>query len=301
MKAFFRYIWQHRTAYLMVAPLVIGVLIFCYYPPIHGIFLAFTDKTAAVGKQVTLVGFRNFIELFRDPIFKNSFGTMLLIQIPRLIAGICVPLVYAEFIFALRSKQSQAVYRMLVLLPVVAPGVVSILVWKQIYQVDGLLNGILHMFSSEAPAIDWLGDANWVIFAILFMGFPWIGGAQVLIYLAGIMNIPKDLFEAADLDGATALQKIVIIHLPLISGQIRYFLIFGLINGLQDYGTQVVLTQGGPGYATYVPGYYMYELMNVHGEYGKASAIGVILFLIIMVLTAVSFKFIRFGNSKDEN
>lgn len=300
MKSFFQYIWKHRTAYLMVAPLMIGVLIFCYYPPLQGIFLAFTDKTAAVGKKINLIGFRNFIELFHDPIFKNSFGTMLLIQIPRLIAGIVVPLVYAEQIFALRSKQSQAVYRMLVLLPVVAPGVVSILVWKQIYQVDGLMNAVVHWFAPNAADIDWLGDADWVIFAILFMGFPWIGGAQVLIYLAGIMNIPKDLFEAADLDGANSMQKILIIHLPLISGQIRYFLIFGLINGLQDYGTQVVLTQGGPGYATYVPGYYMYELMNMHGEYGKASAIGVILFLIIMVLTALSFKFIRFGDSKDE-
>lgn len=300
MKSFFRYIWKHKTAYLMVAPLIIGVLVFCYYPAFSGIFLAFTDKTAVLGQQEQFVGFRNFVDLFNDPIFLNSFGTMLLIQIPRLIAGIVVPLIYAEIIFALRNKRSQAVYRILILLPIVAPGVVSTLVWKQIYQVDGLMNAILSALSPSYVPIDWLSNPDWVIFAILYMGFPWIGGASVLIYLSGLMNIPKGYLEAADLDGASAIQKIFKIHIPQIAGQIRYFLVFGLISGLQDYGTQVVLTNGGPGYATYVPGYYMYELMNTHGEYGKAAAIGVILFAIIMVLTFVTFKFARFGGDKED-
>ena len=106
--------------------------------------------------------------------------------------------------------------------------------------------------------------------------------------------------EAADLDGAGAFKKIWYVHIPLVSGQIRYFLIFGIIGGLQDYGTQVVLTKGGPGYSTYVPGYYMYELMYSHGEYGKASAIGVVLFVIILALTIIAFKFVKFGGSKED-
>ena len=295
MRKFFGYLWKNKVAYLMVAPLVAGVLIFCYYPPLQGIYLAFTDKTAATGKAVNIIGFQNFKDLFNDPIFINSFGTMLLIQIPRLIANIVVPLIYAEVIFSIKGVKAQSVYRIMILLPIVAPGVVSILVWKQIYQVDGLMNAVISFIDPSFVAIDWLRDANWVIFSILFMGFPWIGGTSVLIYLSGLMNIPRDYFEAADLDGASAMQKIFKIHFPLITGQIRYFLVFGLINGLQDYGTQVVLTNGGPGYATYVPGYYMYELMNTHGEYGKASAIGVVLFVIIMALTFVTFKFVRFG------
>lgn len=297
----FNYIWKKRAAYLMVAPLMIGIMVFCYYPPIYGILLSFTDKTDV--NVASFIKFDNFTNLFKDPIFKNSFGTMAKLQIPRLIAGIVVPLVYAEIIHFLKGVKVQGVYRLLILLPVVAPGVVATLVWKQLYQVDGLINEILKItgiLSRDASGINWLGDANYVIYAILFMGFPWIGGTAVLIYLSGIMNIPKDLFEAAELDGAGALTVIFKIHLPLISGQIRYFLIFGLINGFQDYGTQVVLTQGGPGFATYVPAYYMFELMSSHSKYGPASAIGVVLFVIIIAVTVISFKFVKFGESKND-
>lgn len=300
IKRFFSYISSHRAAYLMVAPLMIGILVFCYYPPIYGIILSFTDKTARANSG-TFIGFDNFTAIFSEPDFLGYFWIMAKLQVPRLIAGIVVPLVFAEIVFHLSSNKAQGVYRMLILLPVVAPGVVSTLVWKQIYASDGLFSEImkiLHIIPQDA-VIAWLDDVRYVIFAILFMGFPWIGGSQVLIYLAGIMNIPKDLFEAADLDGANAWQKIFKIHIYLISGQIRYFLIFGIIGGLQDYGTQVVLTEGGPAGATTVPGYYMFKLMDYHGQYGKAAAVGVVLFVIIMTFTFISFKFVKFGDSKD--
>ena len=290
---FFRYIWRNRAAYLMIAPLMIGVLVFSYYPPLYGFWLSFTDKTTVTAGN--LVGFDNFKQLFEDPIVLESFGTMLKIQIPRLISSVVVPLVYAEIVFGLSNKKAQGIYRIFILLPTVAPGVVTTLLWKQIYTVDGLMNSLFGL-----GEIDWLGDPDFVIAAILIQGFPWIGGSQVLIYLAGIMNIPRDYFEAADLDGAGVWRKIFTIHIPLISGQIRYFLIFGIINGLQDYGTQVVLTQGGPGYATNVPGYYMYEMMSYFGNYGKAAAIGVVLFLIIMVLTIITNKFVKFGDTADD-
>ncbi len=290
----------------MVAPLMIGILIFCYYPPVYGIILAFTNKTSTPMKKVDFVAFDNFIKLFQTPEFVNSFKSMLIIQIPRLISGIVTPLIYAEIIFNIKSVKAQSKYRILVLLPMVAPGVVFNLVWKQIYNSapDALMNTIVRAlgFIGEGEGINWLNaEKPWqTIFAIEFMGFPWIGGSQVLIYLSGIMNIPKDIFEAADLDGATTFQKIMKIHLPLISGQIRYFLIFGIIGGLQDYGTQVVLTNGGPGYSTYVPGYFMYKRMYGDGEYGQAAAVGVILFLIIMIFTVISFKFVKFGDSKED-
>ncbi len=306
MKKFFSYIWRKRAAYLMVAPLIIGVLIFCYYPPISGIMLSFTNKTISLSDKVEFVWIDNYKAIFSDPIFLNSFKSMLIIQIPRLITGIFVPLIYAEIIFNMKSLKAQSVYRLLVLLPVVAPGVVFNLVWKQIYNSDpsALMNSLVRAFGllGENEGINWLNaiKSAHTIFAILFMGFPWIGGSQVLVYMAGLLNIPKEMFEAADLDGAGAFKKIWYVHIPLVSGQIRYFLIFGIIGGLQDYGTQVVLTKGGPGYSTYVPGYYMYELMYSHGEYGKASAIGVVLFVIILVLTIIAFKFVKFGGSKED-
>lgn len=300
-KRFFAYIYKHRAAYLMIAPCLIGVLIFCYYPPIYGMVLAFTDKTAQIGSG-QFVGFLNFSVLFKDPEFWGYFWTMIQIQLPRLASSVIVPLVFAEIIFAMTSTKAQGVYRILILLPTVAPGVVTALIWKNIYAANGLMNEIFIAlgFVPQGTIIAFLNNVSWVIPAIEFMGFPWIGGSQVLIYISGIMGIPKDFFEAADLDGATQMQKIFKIHLYLISGQIRYFLIFGFIGGLQDYGTQVVMTDGGPAGATTVPGFYMFKIMDSYGQYGKASAVGVILFVIIGIFTIFLNKFVKFGDSKDD-
>lgn len=297
---FVKYMDRHKYAYLMVAPLIIGVIIFCVYPPVYGILLAFTDKTARLNSG-KFISFDNFVAIFQNPDFYDYFWIMIKIQIPRLIANILVPLIFAELVFHVNNKGIQGIYRILILLPTVAPGVVFNLVWKQIYATDGLINTIFLSLNITKEAIPFLDDIHYVIPAILLMGFPWIGGAQVLIYLSGIMGIPNEIFEAAELDGANAWQKIIKIHITSLSGQIRYFLVFGIINGLQDYGTQIVLTEGGPAGATTVPGYYMFKLMDSYGQYGKASAVGVILFVIIMILTFITYKFVNFGASKNED
>lgn len=295
MKNLLKKIWSMRTGYLMVAPLMLGVLVFCYFPPVYGLLLSFTDKT--VTSPIHFIGFGNFVELFSEPEFFRYFGTMLKIMIPRLLIGIIMPLVAAELIFAVRSTSLQGAYRFLMLLPMVAPGVVNLLIWSNIYDADsGLMTELVRLLGIIGPTeqIDWLGDADYVIFSIIFMGFPWIGGTSVLIYMSGIMNISSEVIEATRLDGASTLYRIFKVDIPLLMGQIRYFLIFGLIGGLQDYGTQVVLTHGGPeGYATYVPGYYMYELMYTHNKIGKAAAVGTVLFLLIMLLTAFTYKFVN--------
>lgn len=301
IKSFFKYVYKNRAAYLMIAPCIIGVLLFSYYPPIYGMYIAFTDKTAALGSGAW-IGFENFSAIFNDPEFWGYWWTMVQIQLPRLASGVITPLVFAEIVFAMTSTKAQGVYRILILLPTVAPGVVTSLIWKNIYSAGGLMNEIFIAlgFVPQGTTIAFLEQVEWVIPAILFQGFPWIGGSQVLIYLSGIMGIPKDYFEAADLDGATQMQKIFKIHLYLISGQIRYFLIFGFINGLQDYGTQVVMTEGGPAGATTVPGYYMFVQMDSYGNYGKAAAVGVVLFVIIGIVTIFLNKFVKFGDSKDD-
>ena len=107
------------------------------------------------------------------------------------------------------------------------------------------------------------------------------------------MNIPNEVREAAILDGAGTLQRIFTIDLPLIKGQIRYFIVFGIIGGLQDYSVQIILTQGGPGYTTYVPGYYMFKQAFTSGNMGYACAIGTLLFVLIATLTLITFKSLK--------
>lgn len=153
--------------------------------------------------------------------------------------------------------------------------------------------GILH----HGQAINWLGDPKTVIFSVIFMGFPWIGGTSVLIYMSGLMNIPTSIIECSILDGATTLKRIIRIDLPMIMGQIRYFLIMGVIGALQSYSTQLILTKGGPGYTTMVPGYYMYTQAFYAGRMGYACAIGTSMFAAIFIITLFTYKYVNNGNN----
>jgi len=287
-------IWRSRKAYLFLSPLFLGLLVFCYFPPVSGIYHSFFDWDS-VGKA-EFIGWANYKELFRDEVFLNSIPTAFLILIPRLLIGIVVPLVMAEMIFSVTKKKMQSVYRILILLPIVAPGVVGLLIWKFIYDpTSGLAISLMKAFgwADHDAVIHWLGDPGLVIFSIVFMGFPWIGGTSVLIYMAGLMNISTEVIESAQLDGAGIWRRIWSIDIPHLMGQIRFFLIFGIISGLQDFGIQIVLTSGGPGYSTYVPGYYMYIEAFTAGRMGYASTIGTVMFAAIFALSLLAFRMMK--------
>ena len=292
MDSLARRIWKGRNGYFFIAPLVIGLIVFCYFPPIIGVYRSFF-KWSGTGEAV-FIGIENFKRLFADEVFLNSIPTMFLIMIPRLLIGIVVPLIMAELIFSVKSDRMQNMYRVMILLPIVAPGIIGQLIWKNIYEpTTGLMTTLvraLHIVPQDA-IISWLNDPKTVIFSIIFMGFPWIGGTSVLIYMSGLMNISGEVIEASRLDGANTLQRILRIDIPMLMGQVRYFLVFGIIGGMQDYGTQIVLTKGGPGYATYVPGYYLYNQAFTAGNMGYACAVGTVLFLVIMLLSAFVFRF----------
>jgi len=295
----YKRVWKARLSYLFIAPLMAGLLMFCYYPSVYGLGLSFFEKSSTVSMR--FVGFNNFSALFRDKIFLNSIPVMLKIMLPRLAIAIVVPLVMAELIFGLRSHKSQNIYRIMILLPIVAPGVVSMLIWRNVLNSDyGLLTAITRGlgFVPKTETVEWLNNPKLVIYTIIFIGFPWIGGTAVLIYMSGLMNISAEVFEASRLDGASVMTRIFRIDLPLLLGQVRYFLIFGIIGGLQDYGTQYILTYGGPGYATYVPGYYMYQLAFRDDNMGYAAAIGAVLFLTAFIITLAAFRYLNIAGLK---
>lgn len=284
-------IWKSRKAYLFLLPLFAGLIVFSYYPPILGIYRSFFKWDGI--NPGTFAGLNNYKKLVSDEIFLNSVPTMLKIMLPKLLIGIMVPLIAAEMIFSVRNLKLKSFYRVAILLPIVAPGTVGTLIWKNIFDPNGgLLTSVLRGLGILDPGqvIDWLGGVNSVIPSIIFMGFPWIGGTSVLIYMSGLMSISSEVIEASRLDGCSTLRRILSIDLPNIMGQIRYFLVFGIIGGLQDYSVQIVLTEGGPGYSTYVPGYYMYIQAFTAGNMGYACAIGTTIFAVIAIITALTFK-----------
>lgn len=297
LKALGRMVWKYRAGYIMAAPLMLGLVLFSFYPFVYGLGLSFFHKT---DKLMQFAGFDNFIALMQDSLFWKSMATMGKIFFFKVLIGIVAPLVMAELIFGVRSEKMQNVFRIFVLLPMVAPGVVGMLIWKQIYAVDGgVFNEILKALGIIAKDIDWLGDSHYVLFSIVFLGFPWVGGTSVLIYMSGMMAISGEVFEASRLDGCTTLRRIFYIDLPLLRGQIRYFLVFGIIGALQDYSVQVVLTGGGPNqFDTYVPGYYMYKMAFTNNNFGYAASIGTVIFVLAGLFTIIAYKFT--GEKKEE-
>lgn len=287
---------KNRTAYLFILPLIVGAVGFCYYPAISGIVTSLF-QWGGTGERV-FIAFDNYKELFTDTIFLDSIGTMVILLIPRLLIGIFMPLIFAELIFNTKNKKIQSFYRIAVLVPMIAPGVVGMLIWKNIFEpTTGLYAQLLGLLGivKEGVVIDFLNDPDWVISTIIILGFPWTNGTSILIYISGLNAVSGEVIEASELDGCNVWQRIFRIDLPLLLGQIRYFFIFGLIGLMQDYGIQMILTNGGPGYTTYVPGWYMYKLAFTSGRYGYACAIGTVLFLAIFAISLVSFKIMKYG------
>ena len=136
---------------------------------------------------------------------------------------------------------------------------------------------------------------NTVLWSIIVYGFPWVGGTSFLIYLAGLNNIPDSVLEAAKLDGISAFGRIFKIDLPLIMGQIKYFIVMGIIGGIQGYTIQYAITNGGPGlnYTSMVPGYYMYKAAMNDSRYGYSCAVGLVLFVVILAVTLINNKLIK--------
>ncbi len=295
-KSFFSRIVKCRRAYLFILPLMIGVLGFCYYPAISGIVTSAFNWDGTGVRE--FIGIGNYKELFADKIFLDSIGTMIILLVPRLLIGVGMPLLFAELIFNTRSKKMQSFYRVAVLLPMIAPGVVGFLIWQNIFEpTGGLFAHLMRAFGiiGQDQIVDFLNDSDWVIPCIIILGFPWVNGTNILIYISGLTAVSGEVLEAATLDGCSTFRRIISIDIPLLLGQIRYFLVFGFIGLMQDYSLQIVLTNGGPGYKTYVPGWYMYRMAFTSGRYGYASAIGTVMFAAIFVISFVAMKLMHYG------
>lgn len=292
-----RSLWERivraRYYYLLLTPCFLLLIVFNYYPA----FLALWGSifTLDYGREGEFVGLQNFRELWSDPTFRLSVKNVVLLTAFGTVTAVTVPVVVAEWIFRLRSDRAQYIYRIIMVWPAIIPGLVTLLLWQFIYDpYDGLLNQILawvglDRWSNEA----WLADPDLALYALMFSGFPFVGGIGVLIYLAGLQGISSEIFDAAALDGAGGFRRFLTIDLPLIKGQIRLNLVLSIIGGLQTIVGPLVLTGGGPIDSTMVPGLHMYEQAFTYGRLGYASAIGVVIFVAVFALTLLNLTLFK--------
>ncbi|MGC8972482.1 MAG: carbohydrate ABC transporter permease [bacterium] len=289
--SFLKSMYKNKFIYISLIPTFALLLTFNYYPAINALYHSLFEWDG-IGYE-KFIGIGNFINLFRDPVFIIALKNVLILAIAGVSISLTFPLLAAELTFNLRNLKMQYLYRTMFVVPMVVPGVVGLLLWGFIYRPDGLLNAILERVGLGNLCRPWLGDFNTALYAIIFIGFPWIGSFNYLIYLAGLQSISRELFESSIIDGATRLQQIFYIDIPMILGQVKLILILTIIGVMQGYTTQVVLTQGGPGYATMVPGMHMYNSAFQYYKMGYGCAIGTFLFGVILILTIISRKYIQ--------
>ena len=277
------------TAVLFLLPTMILLLCFCYYPAYKAIRGSFYKWDGF--NDPKWYGLKNYTKLFKDDVFILSLKNVFKWAAGSILVSLTAPMIGALMIFNLKNKRLQYWYRVAFVMPMVVPAVVTIKIWTFIYEPNiGVLNSLLRTLGLGALAQNWLGTTAWVIPSLVFVGFPWISGFNLLIYYAGLQSISTDVLEYAEIDGCTAWGKVRYIQLPLILGQIKLLLILGLINTLQNITLPLLMTNGGPAYDSYTPGLYMYFQAFRLGSYSMANTIATIMFVIIMTLTIISTR-----------
>ncbi|MFO7632915.1 MAG: sugar ABC transporter permease [Caldilinea sp.] len=272
--------------YVFISPWLIAFIAFEAYPILSGFYHSFTDWTAT-GKAERFVGLDNYVEAFtRDPLFWKAVSNTIYF------IGVSVPLgIIAAFALAmmLNSKiGGSTIYRTIYYLPSVVPAVAAVIVWIFIFETRrGILNFGLELLG--LPVIRWLSDPAWAMPALIIMSL-WSIGASMIIFLAGLQGIPPELYEAAEVDGASGWHSLWRITVPLMTPTIFFNLVMSLVAAFQAFNNAFIMTNGGPNNATLL---YMLHLYNNAFRYfrmGYASALAVVLFIIVFGLTLFVYR-----------
>ncbi|MGQ9630013.1 MAG: carbohydrate ABC transporter permease [bacterium] len=270
---------------LFISPWIVGFSTFQFYPFLASLYYSFTRYSILSSPR--FIGLDNFKELIlKDPRFWVSLYNTLYYTVFTVLLGGLTSLSLA--ILLNMKVQGMAVYRTIYYLPSIVPVVATSVIWIWLFNPQyGIINTIL--FYLHLPSIGWFSDPAWSKPALIIMSIWAVGGA-VIIYLAGLQDIPQQLYEAATVDGANWWQLFIHITIPMLSPVIFFNMIIGLIGAFQYFTQAYVITGGGPADSTLFYSLYLYFSAFQFFKMGYASAMAWILFLIIMGATLLIFK-----------
>lgn len=266
--------------YLFISPWLIGFLVFFSYPLVSSLYYSFTRFE--IGGKPFWIGLENYARMFADPLYLETIRTTFifaLISVP----GISVLALSLALILA-QGLKGINVFRTIYFMPSVMPMVAISLTWFYVLRPEtGPLAGLLAVFGIEAPRF--LGEVRWALPALALINIWFNFGAQMVIYLAGIKGIPPELYEVAQIDGAGQWRRLRHITIPMLTPTIFLNLVLGIIGAMQVFDIPYVMTRGGPNDSTRTYMLHLYNRGWVEIQMGSASAMGWILFLIIMAIT----------------
>ena len=280
-----------KTApYLFLLPAALVLVVFFFIPFFQTILLSFQDYSTNI-YHATFTGLKNYIDILHNPIFyKVMWNTVLYLVVAVPILAI-IPLFLAILIN--QKIRGITLYKILIYLPVIVSIVVAAIAFKWLYAEQGILNYILNVLHIDS--IGWLTDPKYAIYSVIIVTI-WKGiGYYMMIYLAALMSVPKELYEACDIDGAGFLRKHLTVTIPHIMPTIALVTTISSISAMKIFAEIYVMTKGGPLNSTKTIVYYIYEKAFENLDLGYASAMAVILLIIVMIFSLINICYFERG------
>ena len=275
-----------------VAPALAVYAVVMLYPSVAGVYYAFTDWTG-IGGHKSFVGLRNFSDLLHDDRATGSLRNTLLLTLAIVVVQTSVGLLLALGVHA--KVRSRMLLRVIFFAPVVVSPVMVAFLWKYIYdpQPGAGLNGLLGAVGLGALRHDWLGDSSSALWAVAAMVVWQYAGYSMVIFLAGLEGIPKELSEAAMIDGAGAFGRFRYVTWPLLAPALTVNVMLSTIGGLKLFDQVFAATDGGPGYSTETLSTVLYKQAFVFGHFGYSTAIALVLALFVAAVSLVQIHYLR--------
>ncbi len=273
-----------KTApYLFLLPAVIVLAVFFFIPFFQTIFLSFQDYSTNI-YHAGFAGLKNYVDILHNPVFyKVMINTFIY-----LVAAVPVLAIVPLFLAILINQKIRGItlYKILIYLPVIVSIVVAAIAFKWLYAEQGILNYLLNVL--HINSIGWLTDPKYAIYSVIIVTI-WKGiGYYMMIYLAALMSVPKELYEACDIDGAGFLRKHLTVTVPHIMPTIALVTTISSISAMKVFAEIYVMTKGGPLNSTKTIVYYIYEKAFENLDLGYASAMAVILLIIVMAFSLIN-------------
>jgi len=290
-----------RTGLLFISPWLLGFVALTLYPLLASVWFSLCDYSVLT--EPVFLGAENYRELWRDEVFWLALRNTVVFAAVSIPLGTALAIGLAVLLN--QPVRGRGLYRTIFFLPSLVPAISLAILWQWLLNGSvGLVNEVLQWPLRLVNLVagtclrppDWLNDPSWALWGLVLTGL-WGAGNAMVIYLAGLQEIPAELYEAAEMDGANAWQRFVNITLPLLTPVIFFNVIMGLIGSLQTFAVPYILTNGGdgPGRSLLFLATYIYQSAFDYWNMGYASALALVLFLLILALTLVV---VRFGEKR---
>jgi multiple sugar transport system permease protein len=281
---------ENMMGYLFILPQFLGVIVFSVIPIVFSLYLSFTEWDFLSGfSNIKWIGMKNFIDIWKDVAFTDSLKNTLVFSVATIVfelgLGVVVAVLIDKYVYA--SNYFKVVF----FIPYISSLVAVSVVFKAILQPSfGPVNQFLMAIGITNPP-KWFGDYRWSLTAVIMLTVWRDLGYYVIVFLAAVKGVSKELYEAAALDGGNGLQQFWYITLPLVKPTTFFLMVTGIIGSFKAFDQIAVTTQGGPGTSSSVLVYYIYNSAFRFYKMGYASAMAWVLFVLIFIITLIQWKY----------